>query len=55
MDGIIFVSRVRASELEDDFTATRVFRNKSRYIIDIAVENYPTALRRVVLCDCRSC
>jgi hypothetical protein len=28
-----------------------VIGKKARYIVDIAVENYPAALCRVVLCD----
>ena len=54
MDGVVFFGRIGASELENDFAATRVFWNKSRYIVDVAVEDYPAALRCVMLCNYRA-
>jgi hypothetical protein len=52
VDGVVFFGRIGASELEDDSAAAGVFGKEACYIVDIAVEDYPTALCCVVLCDC---
>lgn len=55
MNGVVFFRRIGASELENDFGATRVFGNKSRDIVDFAVEDDPAAFRRIVLRNCVLC
>jgi hypothetical protein len=52
VNGIVFVGRICASELKDDFTAARVLWKKTRYVVNIAVQYYPAAFCGVVLCDC---
>lgn len=54
MDRIVLFGRIGAGELENDFAAARVLGNEARYIVDIAVEDYPAAFCCVVLCDCGS-
>jgi hypothetical protein len=51
VDGVVFFGCVGAGELEDDFRAARVLWEEARYIVDIAVEDYPAAFCRVVFRD----
>jgi hypothetical protein len=51
VDGVVFFGCVGAGELEDDFGAARVLGEEARYIVDIAVEDYPAAFCRLVLRD----
>lgn len=51
VDGIVFFGCVGAGELEDDFGAARVLGDEARYIVNVAVQNYPAAFRCVVLRD----
>jgi hypothetical protein len=51
VDGVVFFGCVGAGELENDFGAARVLREEARYIVDIAVKDYPAAFCRLVLRD----
>lgn len=41
---VVFLGGILASELEDDFGTTGMFREEVRYIVDISVENDPAAV-----------
>lgn len=52
MNRVVLFCCIAAGKLENDFAAARVFGDEARYIIDVAVENYPAALCCVMLCHC---
>lgn len=52
MDWVVLFCCIGAGELEDDFAAARMFGDEACYIVDVAVQDYPATLCRVVLCDC---
>ena len=54
MDGVVFFGCVGARELKDNLAATRVLGDEASDIVNIAVQNNPAALCRIVLRNCAS-
>jgi hypothetical protein len=52
VDWIVFLGCVLAGQLEDNLRAARVLGYEFGYIVDVAVEDYPTAVFAPVLRDC---
>jgi hypothetical protein len=52
MDWIVFFGCILAGQLKDDFRTAGVFGDEFCYVVDIAVENDPTAVFGSVLRDC---